>query len=68
MKTQLSSVLNSLIQEAIMFKKMATKDAMREDLKKTQQGSRSARLSPQSMTIQRVHVQQCVRSDNVKVE
>ena len=32
------------------------------------QGSRSARLSPQSMTILRVHVQQCVSSDSVKVE
>ena len=32
------------------------------------QGSRSARLSPQSMTILRVHVQQCASSDSVKVD
>ena len=32
------------------------------------QGSRSARLSPQSMTIRRVHVQQCASSDSVKVD
>ena len=31
------------------------------------QGSRSAQLSPQSMTILQVHVKQCASSDGVKV-